>query len=129
MACSVKVTLLSEALSGNIGDDWEYSLDIKVFNPGLTGAGTITVPEHNLKPGTRQQPPGPLRAVTMPAGPCESGPRVELNLFAAEVDLIDDDEQEGTQIVPLECPGLGNPPYSIEYDFGLRVREEPRFLP
>jgi len=50
MTCKAKMTLISEGQEGNCGEDWKYVLDAKVFNQGLKGQGSISVPYH---PGKR----------------------------------------------------------------------------
>lgn len=100
MSCKITMSLVTESLAGNIGDDWEYSVEAKVFNPGLTGAGTINVPEHQLIPGSTQAPPGGGRAVSITAGNCATGPRVALTVDATEVDWLIDDHDSNVLNVP-----------------------------
>lgn len=128
MECKITFSLVLESLVGDIGDDWEYSVQAKVFNPGLSGVGTISVPEHQLTPGTSQAPPGPGQAVEIPAGACGTGPQVELTVNATEVDWLIDDEGSNVIVVPMECPGPGGPSFTIEPEISVRVRESPRFL-
>ena len=128
MDCKITFSLVQESLAGDIGDDWKYSVQAKVFNPGLTGAGTINVPEHRLTPGTSQPPPGPAQAVVIPAGACGTGPRVELTVNATEVDWLIDDKGSKVVTVPMECPGPGGPPFTLEPEVAVPVRESPRFL-
>lgn len=128
MKCQITLDLVSESLDGDIGDDWAYSVEAKVFNPGLTGAGTISVPEHTLKPGSSQGSPGRNLAVKIPAGACGTGPKVELTLNATEVDLILDDEGSNVIQVPMECPGPGGPPFTLEPEIVAKVLENPNFL-
>ena len=44
MGCKVTMSLVSERQDGPIGDDWKYEVEAKVFNEGLKGKGTISVP-------------------------------------------------------------------------------------
>ncbi len=39
MACTIEVTLISEQVDGDIGDDWQYALSAEVFNPDSIGLG------------------------------------------------------------------------------------------
>lgn len=128
MACKISFSLVLESLTGDIGDDWEYSVQAKVFNSALTGAGGISIPEHRLTPGTSQQPPGPVQVIEIPAGDCGTGPRVELTVTATEVDWAVDDHGSNVMVVPMECPGPGGPAFIIEPEIAVRVREAPRFL-
>ena len=57
MACKVNMSLLTESQEGNIGSDWKYTVEAKVFNEGLKGTGSISVAKHILKSGTTQEPP------------------------------------------------------------------------
>ncbi len=128
MPCVITFSLVSESLTGDIGDDWEYQVEARVFNPGITGAGTIRVSEHRLRPGTTQAPPGPSRAVAIPAGRCGSAPRIQLTVNATEVDWLIDDEGSNVVNVQTECPGPGGPPITVEREVSVGVRESPRLL-
>jgi len=128
MECKITFSLVLESLVGDIGDDWEYSVQAKVFNPGLTGAGTIGIPEHQLAPGRSQPPPGAGQSVVIPAGACGTGPRVELTVNATEVDWLIDDHGSNVIVVPMECPGPGGPPFTIQPEISVVVRESPRFF-
>ena len=128
MACKIAFSLLQESLRGDIGDDWAYTVEAVVLNPAVTGSGTITVDEHRLRPGTTQAVPGAMQAVVIPAGPCASGARVELTLRAREVDFLVDDRGSNVIMVPVECPAVNGPPFTIEPEIEARVREAPGFL-
>jgi hypothetical protein len=126
MPCTITFSLLTESLAGNIGDDWEYTVYAKVYNPGMTGGGSLRVDEHQLAPGSTQAcPPG---QVVIPAGDCGTGPRVELTLTAVEADFLVDDKGSNVLSVLMECPGPGGPPFVLEPEITARVREAPGFL-
>ena len=78
MACKVTMTLLTESQQGNIGDDWKYTLEAKVFNQGLKGKASISVPKHKLSSGATQEPPGPPAPVAAhtpyPSAPPSTAP-------------------------------------------------------
>jgi hypothetical protein len=128
MACKITFSLLEESLRGDIGDDWTYTVEAVVLNPTVTGSGMITVKEHRLRPGSTQAVPGAMHTVAIPAGPCETGAHVELTLRAREVDFLVDDRGSNVIMVPVECPGLNGPPFTIEPEIEARVREAPGFL-
>ena len=128
MECQITFSLLSESLDGNIGDDWKYSVEAKVFNPELTGSGTIKVRKHQLRPGMRQTTPALGQSVSIPAGSCSSSPHVELVLHATEVDWLIDDKSSSALSVPVECPALGGRSIVVEPEISVQVHEMPRFL-
>ena len=37
MALKVTVSVLSETQEGDVGDDWKFELNVKIFNEGLKG--------------------------------------------------------------------------------------------
>lgn len=128
MECQITFSLVLESLvGGNIGDDWKYSVQAEVFNPGPTGAGTITVPEHRLRPGTSQPPPG-VGQIVIPAGSCGTRPQVKLTLNTTEVDVFFDDKS-GPRVIFVnpECPGPDGSPFTIEPEVSVLVLERPRF--
>ena len=127
MGCSVKLTIVEESLNGDIGDDWEYSVEIKVFNPASAtmpvSAGTIQVPKHQLAPGSAQRPPDGTQSLILEAGPCETVARVDLTFTAAELDLLSDDKEVDSRGLTLACPGPGQEPHSEHYRPRLTIRE------
>ncbi|MCP4748394.1 MAG: hypothetical protein GY874_20000 [Desulfobacteraceae bacterium] len=128
MACKIIFSLLEESVSGNIGDDWQYSVEANVYNPFLTGTGVIQVPEHQLTPGKAQPPPRPGQIVTIPAGTCGTKPRVKIIVNAAEVDWLFDDKGSNVIDVPMQCPGRREKPFTQDQQILVRVRESPRFF-
>lgn len=127
MGCSVTLTIVEESLNGDIGDDWEYSVEIKVYNPASAttpvSAGTISVPEHRIAPGTSQSPPPGTTGLILEAGPCESVARVDLTFTASELDLISDDTEVDSRGLTVACPGPGQEPHRATYRPRLTVRE------
>ena len=124
MACEIVFSLLQEHLAGDIGDDWEYSVRAEVRNPMLVSTGEIKCPEHILTPGTNQPPPN-TAAIVLRAGDCGTAPRVRLVINAREVDLLVDDMGSSETVIPMECPGPGGAPYTIEPTIAVQVKENP----
>ena len=128
MACEIVFSLLTESLTGDIGDDWEYTVRAEVRNPMVISTGGIGCAEHTLKPGTIQPSPNST-AVVIRAGECGTGPTVRLVIHAKEVDLLIDDKGSNELIVPMECPSPGGAPYTVEPEIVARVRERPALKP
>jgi hypothetical protein len=124
MACEIVFSLLQEYLAGDIGDDWEYTVRAEVRNPALVSTGEIKCPEHILKPGTNQPAPN-TSAIVLRAGDCGTAPRVRLVINAREVDLLVDDKGSNESVIPLECPGPGGAPYTVEPTIAVQVKERP----
>lgn len=124
MACEIAFSLLQEHLAGDIGDDWEYSVRAEVRNPLVVSSGEIHCPEHILTPGMTQSPPT-TGAVVIRAGDCGTGPNVRLVIHAKEVDLLVDDKGSNETVIPMECPGPGGAPYTIEPTISVNVKERP----
>jgi hypothetical protein len=143
MGCMITVSVVEESVTGNIGDDWKYSIAAKAVNPAGTtppipamagrivaheyGSGRIAVPEHLLKPGTSQPPPK-VAGVKIAAGPCGTRVRVELTLEATEVDWLVDDPGTQKATVAVDCPGSGKPPSSVDTSISVTIREHPKLL-
>jgi len=127
MACTISVSLLSEHVDGNIGDDWQYSLEVEVFNPESTGTGRLEVENHKLTPGVTQVPAN-QRTIVIPAGHCDATAAVKLTLTAAEVDLVFSDSNESTSEISVRCPGEGSRPLTFEREVSVHVEEKPRIL-
>ena len=128
MACKVNLSLLTESQVGNIGNDWKYSVEAKVFNQGLKGSGNIDVARHSLESGTTQEPPGPPADVDIPAGKCGSRLMIKLKLDATEVDFFKNDSGTHTINLKMACPGEGNTPQVLEADISIGVRESPGLI-
>lgn len=128
MTCKLTISLLSESQQGNIGDDWKYQIDIKVFNQGLAGHGTIDVAKHNLASGTTQAPPNGTESVIIDA--CEAGNEllVRLTLNATEVDFLKSDRGETQLNMHMPSPSPGAAPISREIELSVGVRESPGLM-
>jgi len=127
MSCKINFSLITESLTGNIGDDWKYKVIADVFNPNLTGRGTISVNEHTLTPGTSKAVPN-NNIIRIPAGACATGPTVKITIEAEEVDWLIDDDETNSLTIPMECPGPGGNPYEIEETISVVVKEEPNIF-
>jgi hypothetical protein len=127
MGCKITVSLLSEFVDGDIGDDWQYSLGARVVDPAPGGEGRIDVPRHKLEAGTtRELVDGP--STTFDAGPCGADIGVELTLAAAEVDWIFSDTGEDSATLEIRCPEPGGEPVVREREVSTYVEEKPRVL-
>ncbi len=126
MACKITVSLLSEGQTGTIGNDWKYSLDVRIFRAGTrAGEGSISVPKHRLDSGTTQEPPGPPEALVLPAGEPGDEILVDLRMKVAEVDLVMDDVAETTASFKMICPARGGPAVTEERETWVSVLEQP----
>lgn len=124
MGCKVTLTLLTERQDGPIGDDWRYKVELKTFNEGLQGKGTIKVPKHNLPDGITQEPPGPPEPLTLPAG-VDGRFLCRIQVDATEVDWLIDDKGSSSLDVPMRCPGPGELPQTQDVEISVGVRESP----
>ncbi len=107
MACTLTLSLISEHQDGEIGDDWKYTLETKVYAGALTGSETISVEKHKLSEGESQPPFGDPAPVTIPAGNSGDELRIDLRLTATEVDLFRNDTGEHAVTVNLVAPEAG----------------------
>lgn len=127
MACRITLTILSEFVDGEIGNDWQYALAAELFNPEPAGTGRIDVPRHRIRAGVVHELPDPP-SVTIEARPGDPTVRVELTLAAAEVDWIFSDTGEHTAALELRCPEPGDAPVVVEKEISTYVEEKPRIL-
>lgn len=125
MPSTLTMTVLSESQEGDIGDDWKYSLNAKVYSGALVGQGAIEVPKHNLGKGKTQEPPGPPGAAVIPAGEAGSEIQLQLKLSVAEVDLLKNDTGEKSISLSLTSPAAGEPPLVVEREITAGVSEAP----
>jgi hypothetical protein len=127
MTCRIKLSLLSEHVDGDIGDDWKYSVEARL--PGQAGSkpGRIVVAPHKIKPGTTHELPE-MPSTDIEGGPCGSDVELELHLLAAEMDWILSDIGEETATIGLKCPGPGAPSEVIDREVAVRVTETPLVL-
>jgi hypothetical protein len=128
MPCTVTFTLLQESLTGDVGNDWHYTVRADMIDPMVFGSGTIEVPEHLLRPGSTQIPPNADQAVELDGGEhCGGETRVRFTLEATEVDFLVDDHGSNVLVVPVECPAPGGEPITTEPEISARVKEAPGF--
>jgi hypothetical protein len=122
------MTLLTESQQGNIGDDWKYDLEAKVFNEGLKGTGNIKIKKHTLSSGATQAPPGPPAPVEIPAGEGGKELMVRLTLHATEVDFFKSDSGETQINFHMPSPSPGSAPIVRETEVSVGVRESPGLM-
>ncbi len=125
MTAKVTFSLISERQDGNIGDDWKYEVEAKVFNQGLKGKGTISVKKHSLDSGFTMEPHGAPDALELGAGDAGSELKIWLKLIATEVDLFRNDVGESDLNFTLNCPGPGEDPIAVEKEISCGVTEKP----
>ncbi len=125
MSYRLTMALVSEGQVGNLGVDWKYELEAKVFCSGLKSDVTVEVPKHRLDSGTVMQPHGAPAPVLLYEGECEQDPLLRLRLVATEVDLFINDQGSVDKDIPLELPEPGDAPWVREYDLAAGVRESP----
>jgi hypothetical protein len=128
MAFKVTVSVLSETQEGDIGDDWKFDLNVKIFNEGLQGEGTIKVKKHRLAAGVVQDPPGLSGPLVLPAGEGRQNILVRLNLKATEVDLFQNDTGVVERDLTCPCPSEQDRISAHQTDLSVGVRESPGFL-
>ena len=125
MAGKVTFSLVSEGQVGEIGDDWKYAVEIKVFNQGLKGKGTINVAKHQMSSGQTMEPYGAPDALVLEAGEAGSELKIWLKLIAIEVDLFRNDTGESDLNFTMTCPGPGETPITVEKEISCGVTEKP----
>jgi hypothetical protein len=125
MSGKVTVSVLSERQDGKIGDDWKYDLEVKIFNQGLKGKGSISVAKHALASGVKMVPHGAPPALELNAGEAGSELKVWLKLVATEVDMFRNDSGESELNFTLACPRPGEAPLVMEKEISCGVTEKP----
>ena len=129
MAFKVTVSILSETQEGDVGDDWKFELNVKIFNEGqVTDEGIFKVKKHTLTAGTVQDPPGPPAPITLKAGDGENHILVRFNLKATEVDLFQNDTGIIESDLTCPCPSAEDRISAHQTDLSVAVRESPGFL-
>ena len=128
MAFKVTISVLSETQEGDIGDDWKFELNVKTFNEGLQGDGTIKVKKHHLPAGVIQEPPGLPEPLVLPAGEGLQNILVRLNLKAIEVDLFQNDVGIVESDLTCPCPSEQDRISAHQTELSVGVRESPGFL-
>jgi len=125
MPSKVTFSLLSERQDGQIGDDWMYEVEAKVFNEGLKGKGSIKVPKHNLASGMTMEPHGSPAPIELPAGEGGGELKIWLKLNATEVDTFRNDRGESQLNFSMFCPRDGENPIAVEKEISCGVTETP----
>lgn len=125
MKCKLMMSLVSESQEGNIGDDWSYRLEAKVFHGGLRADVVIDVPKHVLPSGEVRAPHGDPEPVELFHGECDGPLQVRLLLTATEVDTFINDVGQASKDVSIECPPPGDHPLVRDIDIAAGVRESP----
>ena len=126
MPCKITILPVSETQEGNIGNDWKFDLEAKIFSGPRIGQGTISVPKHTLESGQKLEPPhGTPEPLVLPAGEPGGDITVDLKMSVAEVDLIENDTAEISSLLRLTCPGAGEPPVVEERELSVGVTEQP----
>ena len=127
MACTISISLVSEHVDGEIGNDWKYSLSAEAVGMDGSDSARLDVPQHKLSPGLTSVPPN-REAVTLRGGDCGTPTRVVLTLVASEVDWVFSDTGEQSVTVELSCPGTDQEPIRLEREIAAHVEERPRML-
>ena len=125
MTAKVTFSLISERQDGDIGDDWKYTVETKIFNEGLKGKGTISVKKHSLDSGITMEPHGSPDAMELGAGDAGSELKVWLKLVATEVDLFRNDDGESELNFTMRSPKPGEDPIVLEKEISCGVTEKP----
>ena len=128
MPCLITMTLLQESLTGDIGNDWQYTVRADMVDPMVFGSGVLQVREHLLRPGATQAPPDPDQSMELEAGECGGETRVRLTLEATEVDWLMDDTATNVLMVTVPCPVPGSEPIVLEPEIAARVKEAPSLV-
>jgi hypothetical protein len=128
MPCTITFTLLQESLTGDVGNDWQYTVRADILDPMVYGSGLIEIPEHQLRPGATQRPPNGDTAVELDGGEqCGAEVRVRLTLEATEVDWLIDDNATNVTVASVQCPTPGAEPTVTEAEIAAHVKEAPGF--
>jgi hypothetical protein len=125
MTAKVTFSILSERQDGNIGDDWKYDIEVKVFNEGLKGKGTISVKKHSLDSGITMEPHGSPEPLELPAGESGAELKIWMKLVATEVDMFRNDDGESQLNFAMQCPKPGEDPLVVEKEINCGVTEKP----
>ncbi len=125
MESKTTFSVLTENHEGTTGDDWRYWVEVKVFNQGLQGQGTITVAKHKLPGGVTQQPPGPPAPVEISAGDCNNPLKIKLTLEATQVDLFKNDVGLTDIDLCLDAPKPGEDARVYDKEISVAVVESP----
>jgi hypothetical protein len=125
MTGTVTVSVISERQDGKIGNDWRYDVEVKVFNEGLKGKGSINVKKHTLDSGITMEPHGSPDPIVLEAGDCGSELKIWMKLIATEVDLFRNDTGESDLNFTIHCPREGENALVVEKEISCGVTEKP----
>lgn len=125
MGIKLTMALVSEGQEGNLGDDWKYELETKIFCERMLGDATVSVPKHNLKPGTVIEPFGSPEPIVLFEGECSDELLLRLMLTATEVDVLFNDVGKASKDIRLELPAPGRESRVQEVEIAAGVRESP----
>lgn len=125
MPCTLTIAVLSENQEGNVGKDWKYTLEAKVFAGALVGQGALQVPEHLLASGETRTPGADARTAIALNADAGAKLNVELHLVATEVDVLRDDVGEKRASFAMQTPAAGAAPVVQEREITAGVTEEP----
>lgn len=125
MVYRLTMALVSEGQEGNLGVDWKYEIEAKVFCAGLLSDVSVKVPKHRLEPGSVITPHGEPEPVLLFEGECGGELLLRLRLAATEVDLFVDDHGHVSKDVRLQVPAAGDPALEKDIDLAAGVRESP----
>lgn len=127
MGCKIDVSLISERVDGDIGDDWEYDVEARILDHPGSQSGRIEVENHKLTPGIMRELPG-THSTELDAGPCGSEVDIELHLQARELDWVFSDVGDHKTTIRVVCPGPGAEPLELSREVAVRVEEKPLVL-
>ena len=127
MGCRICVSLVSERVDGDIGDDWEYAVEARMSDATGSHSGRIEVERHQLTPGVTRELPG-THTTEFAAGRCASEADLELHLQAREIDWVFSDVGDHKTTIRVQCPGPGSEPLEILREVAVRVEEKPLVL-
>jgi len=127
MGCKIGVSILSERVDGDIGDDWEYDVEVRISDQSESQSGRIGVERHTLTPGVTRELPG-THTTELDGGPCGSDAQLELHLQAREIDWVFSDVGNHKTTISVACPGPGAEPLEISREVAVRVEEKPLVL-
>ena len=118
------LSVVSEHQEGEIGDDWKYELEAKLFCGGLKSDGTIHVKKHNLGSGETRELEAGEAAIELGGVDPSSECRLDLTLTATEVDILRNDVGTASRSITLNFPGAGETA-SQEEEISAGVTEAP----
>ena len=128
MTCKLTMTLISEHQEGECGKTGNMTWTSRSFMKACKGEGQVSVPKHNLEPGSVKEPYRLTRAPGRFSGECLTELLVRMQLTATEVDLFVNDVGKASKDIRIECPGPRAEKVTKEVDIAAGVREAPAIL-